>query len=362
LTDVSTVYWMRFMAVLFATGAVCVGALLLRIPLISAVVLFAAAVSIGESSWLLVTVGRCMDRETYGLATALFVLAIPAMACAMAGRISHDIRVIAAALLTAQIAVISVWAHSVSPSVTPRPLRWQGYLTRARHGVAYAISAALGWVYGQSDVVITSAMLGTAWAGTYYANYRLFAIAQMASIAASAHWGPRFFELCHRERLTLRAREFVGAKVRTVTCGAFVAGILLGSLGPLLTGVIFGKRFTVDVPVILILAAGLPASYASVVLGGAITGYGAQRIRNYVQAIAGLSNIALNIWLLRKGGIEVAAATTTMAGCILLALYAWFATRMKLLPLGTLSIIGLALAIGFLGIVAGLYPAIRAAV
>ncbi len=333
-------YLSRAIAILLATGvSAVVGMLVLGggvgLPALS---FFAAAVAIGESGWLLTTVARCTRREGPGLVAAGLGAPLPALSVLLASRASESVAVVAAALLASQVTVVACWTVIVTRGIRLGELRWHEYVRFVKGGIPYALATVLMWVYSQSDVIVTTSLLGPTAGGAYYGNYRLFAMLTMIAIAAAAHWGPEFFAVLRSREEREDCAAFIGDRSTRLGLWGIAVALVLVAMGPLATQVLFGQRFPVFPAIHYVLAAALPAYFIGVGLGAALTSTGLQNVRTRLQAAAATLNLVLNLALMKRGGVLVGATTTTLATGTLLVLYVSQCSRLGLLTQRTMLI------------------------
>jgi len=227
----------------------------------------------------------------------------------------------------------------------------------ARVGLPYALATALMWVYTQSDVLVTTSILGPTAGGSYYGNYRVYAILSMVAIASSAHWSPELFGSFNTDNITATRHLIQNRTLKALTIG-IALGAMTWFLGPSLTTVLFGGRFPAELHIHRMLGTGLPAYSVGVVLGAALTANGKQPRRTILQSLAAISNVALNLLLIPRGGIVVAAATTTLAAGLLAILYLLECERSNVIPTQTRII---TLLVGLLALAASIATLIQIA-
>ena len=230
-------------------------------------------------------------------------------------------------------------------------------------GWPVGLVSVLSLTYFRLDVVLLQ-HLRPADVANYFVTYK---IAEVAVLVAAAVSGSVLTELGARveagtesvARLVHRAASGLIALMLAVEAAYF-------AVGGMAAGILFGARFEVIQPALVVLAAAAAMIAANMVLTAAIISVGRQRWLVPLTATNILVNLGLNLYLIPRHGYLGAAWATAGSEAVNLALQAtlcWSALRHA--PLRVYDVGAIALALGVAAVAAtaaGGNAAVRAAV
>jgi O-antigen/teichoic acid export membrane protein len=213
---------------------------------------------------------------------------------------------ILAAVVACGVALWWLAQHGGAPSFQPVP----DFLKEAlRYGLVTHIGSVLVFLNHRVDVFIVSALLSTAAVGFYSLSVGLAEILWSLSFAAGTVLFPRVTTAMAEEPRNQLTRS-VARFVFLVTAAA---ATLLFLASPLLVVALYSQQFLPSIRPLQILLPGVVALAVARVLANDLAGRGKNWVNNLVALATASTNIALNLLLLPRLGIEGAAWASTAA-------------------------------------------------
>ena len=189
----------------------------------------------------------------------------------------------------------------------------------------YALSLGLALIYERADVVIVNSWLGQEQAG-YYAP-AITIVSALNLIAAS------FFAVLvpTLSRIHVAEPDRLPALVRWLLISSGVAACLFGGALALsahfLIDLLYGLDYQPAGDVLMILSGVLALRAVTFVAGAVLLAVGWQTRRLTPQALAAGLNVALNLLVVQRFGIQAVALVYVFTEAILLAGYLWLVLR-----------------------------------
>jgi O-antigen/teichoic acid export membrane protein len=125
----------------------------------------------------------------------------------------------------------------------------------------------------------------------------------------------------HQDRRMFDAVFHVGLVAHLVM--GIVCALLLGGVAPWLLPLVFGERYAVSSPLIMILALGIPVRFVQHAYGSLLFSKDHIRRKLAYMSSAGVASVGLNIALIPSLGIRGAALGAVLTELMLLLVYMW---------------------------------------
>jgi O-antigen/teichoic acid export membrane protein len=210
---------------------------------------------------------------------------------------------------------IAASTRSVVPRMAVHPRLVAPLLRRSAPFYGSAIAAFL---YQRVDILLLGALAGVAAAGEYAAAYRILdgilLLPAAAVVAFLPSWTAR--------RRTAGASGGAGAVVVLLVCIGVLAGVGLLLAREFLVDLLFGDEYRSSARILGILALSVPIFYANIALVWIAYTRGKERRVAVLGLLALISNVALNIVLIRELSGVGAAVATVLTEAVICAGYA----------------------------------------
>ena len=209
-----------------------------------------------------------------------------------------------------KLACIAAATRSAVPRMTVRARLVRPLVRRATPFYGSSIAAFL---YQRVDVLFLGALAGVAAAGEYAAVYRildgvlLFPVAVVAAFLPS--WTTR--------TPTRGASRGAGAVVVLLACIGTLVAVELILARHVIVNLLYGDEYASAARILAILAVSIPIFYADIALVWIAYAHGKEKRVALLGAAALISNVALNVVLIRElGGVGAAVATVVTEAVI----------------------------------------------
>jgi O-antigen/teichoic acid export membrane protein len=183
----------------------------------------------------------------------------------------------------------------------PFDLRLSDLPHTLRSTLSFGISHGLAVIYARADITIVAYYLGSVAAGVYSPASTLMATLFLVPTVVYEVMLPVFSKLYVKNESLIPKRSF---QLVLLSMGlGIVLGIGLVIIAYPLVWVLYSPEFIASVPVLIILSNVLLFKCISFALAGILAAVGWQAKRIWVQLIAGILNIGLNLLFVRSAGI-----------------------------------------------------------
>ncbi len=226
---------------------------------------------------------------------------------------------VAAGFLGALLHGAVLWRWDLLPRVRWDPPAWWACLAES---YPFALTSFLAIAYARLDLVLLSLWKGEAIAGWYGASYKLW---QAVGLLPASLLDAMFPEM---SRLSGRREGLHGLRSLFTTSGRtmLVGGVLLAVGGTMgaeeLIPLVYGRAesYTSAVSVFRLLVWAIPAMFLYLLGGHTLYALGKQRRVTGAMAIAGLTNVVLNVVTIPRWGAMGAGGVALLSEWLLLAL------------------------------------------
>ena len=175
----------------------------------------------------------------------------------------------------------------------------------------FAVVGALGLLLTNTDILIISWMKTASDVGIYSAAIRIIQVLYLVPAVLQVSTLPLFSRLAKRDDAKFReALERSVTLIFLASIPMVIGGIILGTSIMTFT---FGTAFAPGGPAFKFLMATLIVDYPGAIIVNAIFSYGHQKSLIITSAIGGISNIALDLFLIPRWGMTGSAVGTLIA-------------------------------------------------
>ena len=192
------------------------------------------------------------------------------------------------------------------------------------YGCKAHLSNILAFVNYKADIFIVNIFLGPSSTGLYVVAVSIAERLWILSQASSAIILPRLSQLSSDPRLR---DELTPLLARWILASTALVALIVAAIFPVILPVVFGNRFQDSIIPLLCLLPGIVAGSASRVLANDIAARGRPELNMVTSVLVVIVNIMGNIFLIPSFGLAGAAAATTIAYTLNLALRLWMHHR-----------------------------------
>ena len=190
------------------------------------------------------------------------------------------------------------------------------------HALPYSLITFCFVLSHHGTVSMVAAILGSADAAIYNVAYLVYALVCLVpNVTYVKFLSSKLLRWWHQDRRMFDAVFHVGLVAHLVM--GIVCALLLGGVAPWLLPLVFGERYAVSSPLIMILALGIPVRFVQHAYGSLLFSKDHIRRKLAYMSSAGVASVGLNIALIPSLGIRGAALGAVLTELMLLLVYMW---------------------------------------
>jgi O-antigen/teichoic acid export membrane protein len=213
-----------------------------------------------------------------------------------------------------------------------------GTIDFARAAVPFAVIGTMGVLYFRQDVLVVGALRSQSETGFYGVATALYAMTLLVPGSVMSAVYPRLASVFAKSRDAYHEATVLATKVLTVFC--VVMAIAMIAVAPWLVSLLYGTGYLAAVPVFSLLAATFPLHAANGTLGQAMQAGHLEREMLLVTVGTVILNLALNLALVPRLGIEGAALSILISSGLALLVLGWiYHRRVAPLSMGMRSLL-----------------------
>jgi len=216
-----------------------------------------------------------------------------------------------AANMLGSIVALSITLYYLKPYFDFRLIVDRGYMFNALgYGIKAHLSNIMAFLNARLDMFLVNGFLNPAAVGIYSIAVQIVEKLWMLSQSVSTVILPRISELKDEEEIRKQLTPLISRWVLMVT---LVLSVLLAAIAPYLIPLLFGKGFANSSIALQIMLPGIVLGSASRVLANDFAARGRPEINTYLAVVTLSINIAGNLVMIPKMGINGAALATTIS-------------------------------------------------
>lgn len=221
--------------------------------------------------------------------------------------------------VVALVALVRVTRSNTLPGADAAPDPRPGVLAVFRRTWAYAVSGMMFLLYFQIDILIVREIEGEQQTGLYAAAVAIVTFVYLFPNAVYRQYlAPKFHVWAAGDLGRLRSVHRHGTRIMLAI--GLGAGAFTALAGPLVLDLGFGGEFSDATTALVILAAAIPIRFAGASVSLVMATRPNIATRAGIQVVAAALNVALNLALIPRYGIEGAAIATVISELALLVL------------------------------------------
>jgi O-antigen/teichoic acid export membrane protein len=224
-------------------------------------------------------------------------------------QIQESPEAVAAAFLGGGVVKLLFIASATRPLVPAIAVRPRVVVPLLRRGAPFYGSAIAAFLYQRVDVLMLGAIAGVSVAGEYVAAYRILDGILLLPVAVVAAFLPSWAERRDAKGVAGRAASLV---VLLLVCIGVLAGAELLLARGFLVDLLYGGEYASSAPILAVLALSVPIFYADIALVWIAYVRGHEKRVAALGIVALVTNIAINVVLIRSFGGLGAAMTTVV--------------------------------------------------
>lgn len=216
-----------------------------------------------------------------------------------------------AANMLGSIVALSITLYYLKPYLDFRVIADRGYIFNAlNYGIKAHLSNIMAFLNERLDMFLVNGFLNPAAVGIYSIAVQIVEKLWMLSQSVSTVILPRISELKDEEEIRKQLTPLIS---RWVLMTTLVLSVLLAFIAPYLIPLLFGKGFVNSGTALQIMLPGIVLGSASRVLSNDFAARGRPEINTYLAIITLSINVAGNLIMIPKMGINGAALATTIS-------------------------------------------------
>jgi O-antigen/teichoic acid export membrane protein len=198
---------------------------------------------------------------------------------------------------------------------------WNRIWWMVQKGLPFGVAYIFYNVYFQIDSVMLSVMRTPGEVGIYSAAYRLISITLFIPGVITSVFYPILFQLGVTSKE--KHQQTIEKIFKVLSAVGIPGSMLLFVLAEPLLGWLYAHRFGESVPILMLLSWFFALECLGFSLGDVLTTTNRQWSRTWIQGIAALGNIVLNLFLIPNYGIYGASVATLITEIFVFAAYYW---------------------------------------
>ncbi len=226
---------------------------------------------------------------------------------------------VAAAFLGGGVVKLLFIATATRPLVPAIAVRPRVVVPLLRRGAPFYGSAIAAFLYQRVDVLMLGALTGVAAAGEYVAAYRILDGILLIPAAVVAVFLPSWAE----RRANGAAAQGAGIVVLLLICIGVLAGAELVLAREFLVDLLYGGEYASSALILAVLALAVPIFYADIALVWIAYVRGHEKRVAALGIVALITNVSINVVLIRVFGGVGAAVATVVTEAVISAGYAF---------------------------------------
>ena len=227
---------------------------------------------------------------------------------------------VAVAFLGGGVVKLLFIATATRPLVPAIAVRPRAVVPLLRRGAPFYGSAIAAFLYQRLDVLMLGALTGVAAAGEYVAAYRILDGILLIPAAVVAVFLPSWAE---RRSANGAATRGAGMVVLLLICIGVLAGAELVLAREFLVDLLYGGEYASSALILAVLALAVPIFYADIALVWIAYVRGHERRVAALGIVALVTNVSINVVLIRVFGGVGAAVATVVTEAVISAGYAF---------------------------------------
>jgi len=203
---------------------------------------------------------------------------------------------------------------------TEQPLSIPSLKEVAAGSWPFALAGIFYFVYFQSDIILLGWLRGSEAAGVYNVAFSVMAaVYLLPTVIFQKFLLPKYHRWAEHDRLRFLQAYRLGNSSMLITGGAVMVGLMLVS--PWLVPLVFGKDYLEAGRILLILSLCVPLRYVATSVGGTLLTQNHMRRKVWLQGLAAIVNLGLNLLLIPSFASYGAAIATVVAEATILVTY-----------------------------------------
>lgn len=200
-----------------------------------------------------------------------------------------------------------------------------GTIDFARAALPFAVIGTMGVLYFRQDVLVVGALRSESETGLYGVATALYAMTLLVPGSVMSAVYPRLSAVFAQSRDAYHEATVLATKVLTMFC--VVMALAMIAMGPWIVSLLYGASYLAAVPVFSLLAATFPLHAANGALGQAMQAAHLEREMLLLTVGSVILNLALNLSLVPRLGIEGAALSILLSSGLALLVLGWIYHR-----------------------------------
>lgn len=183
-------------------------------------------------------------------------------------------------------------------------------------GLPLVLHGLSGYLLNTFDQVMINKMVGASEAGLYALAYRVGLLFQMVITGLTQAWGPVFFEKMKNDEYDTINK--MGKKYSLIV--ALIA-LVLAISAPVIVRLLASETYLSALPLVPIIIIGFLFQFFYLMYTGYSFYYHKTGAIGGITTVAGITNVVLNLWAIKRWGYEAAAWTTVVTYALFFILH-----------------------------------------